>query len=484
MNIERLKTVLRMTDRELINYLVTKYSDPTSGYAVQTDSVNFVFCVPVTEQICPVLLQAHIDTKRVVTVDEPLILCSEHGVLTNANGILGGDDRCGVAGMLEIEEMHTSKPFLLFTNYEEVGGLGMKAFLTGDLINSYIDMIYLCLALDRRGHNEYVYYSPNIPDELAAKLTKLGYFVAQGSYSDCRDLWFDTDICAINVSVGYGQQHTADEFILMESYVSSILRADRLMQMIDKPMRVHDRYTYAGLYKTTVKDIKPADNADKGTAVIDVTPHASDDGPSEDIWMYTTKPRCLVCNHDDRELMYDVDLGAKLCVVCRKQIEKHYGSITQDNMFAYMDLLAELRRKSREANRNLNSKKNKSAMPICPGCKDNKDVMWSRKDIGFICSACSEYPHDGYDGRFWIKNNTKIYVKDDKVLTTNMEVTKLLSSESVSSHQCAVCKKYHPLATCETLGKNRKVNAYVCPSCKQEALSTILNNDLPPWDMN
>ena len=52
------------------------------------------------------------------------------------------------------------------------------------------------------------------------------------------------DIAHVNLSCGYGRQHTADEFILAESYVSSILRADRLMQMIDEPFRVKERFTY------------------------------------------------------------------------------------------------------------------------------------------------------------------------------------------------------------------------------------------------
>lgn len=505
MSIERLKTILRMTDAEVLQNIVGTLTSSDSGYEVYTDDKNFVFGIPTTDTICPVLLQAHVDTRRNPTTDEPLILCTEYGVITNANGILGGDDRCGVAGILDIAERHTSKPFLLFTNYEETGGKGMKAFLKTGYFDQYVDHTYCVLALDRRGHNEYVYYSPTLPNKLTYFLAKLGYYEASGSYSDCYDLWMEHDIAHVNLSCGYGRQHTADEFILAESYVSSILRADRLMQMIDEPLRVHDRFVYnsSKSYTYTAYPLpQPADNAGQGTAALEVVGSeelVSDDGPTcvhvppEAVYAYSAAPKCFVCARDDRPMEFDTQNSFFLCETCKTQIVKHYDTVTVDNAIAYYDLLEDIRARSREANRNLNKAKAKSSLPVCPGCGDNNHVVWSRKDIGFVCTSCSEYPTlDGYNGKFWVRGDQKFFVKTvsakQMVLVTDLKGERLLSSEDLSKssklHQCAVCHEPHISCSCETLGKTRKVNAYVCPSCKQEALETILNDNLPPWKLD
>lgn len=510
--IDSLKAVIRMTDRELIEHLISTYSAEGSGYEVYTDDENFVFCIPTTEKICPVLLQAHVDTRRSAKVDEPLILCTEHGVITNANGILGGDDRCGVAGIMEIASRHESKPFLLFTNHEEIGGLGMKKFLDTKYLDKYLDVIYCVIALDRRGHNEYVYYSPKLPETLEYYLNKLGYYEGNGSYSDCKDIWLLHDVAHVNLSCGYARQHTADEFVLAESYVSSVLRADRFMQMIEEPYRVPERlaYRYTYGYGVPVNFPKAYENSGQGTAALDVTGSEdlnSDDGPKyvqgthvhspvhmppEAVYAYSAAPKCFVCGRDDRSMEYDTKNSIFLCDVCRRQIIKHFDYVTQDNALAYYGMLEEQREKSREANRNLNKTKPKINYPICPGCGDNHNVTWSKQDIGFVCLSCSEYPQDGYDGRFWVQQGTKTFVKNvdgkDVVLTTNMEGTKLLSSEDLSTSSklrlCAVCKKPHPLCSCETVGARRKTNKYICPSCKREATETILNDNLPPWDLD
>jgi hypothetical protein len=516
MSIERLKTILRMTDAEVIQNIIGTLTSSDSGYEVYTDDENFVFGIPTTDTICPVLLQAHVDTRRHASVDEPLILCTEYGVITNANGILGGDDRCGVAGILDIIERHTSKPFVLFTNYEETGGKGMKAFLKTGYLDKFVDHIYCVIALDRRGHNEYVYYSPTLPSKLTYFLAKLGYYEANGSYSDCYDLWMKHDIAHVNLSCGYGRQHTADEFVLAESYVSSILRADRLMQMIDEPFRVKERFTYRsghGYSSIAYPIPKPADNAGQGTAALEIVGSeelASDDGPEyvqgthihspvhmppEAVYAYSAAPKCFVCARDDRPMEYDTKNSFFICETCKKQIIKHFDTVTVPNAMAYYDMLEEVRAKSREANRNLNKAKlkAKSSLPVCPGCGDNHHVIWSRKDIGFVCTSCFEYPSiDGYNGKFWVRGDKKIFVKTvngkQMVLVTDLKGEHLLSSEellkSSKLHQCAVCHEPHISCSCETIGKTRKVNVYVCPSCKQEALDTLLNDNLPPWDLD
>lgn len=70
----------------------------------------------------PIMLVAHMDTVHTKDVKE--IYVSDYGNITSPQGI-GGDDRCGI---YMITQLLHKKPYVLFTENEEIGCRGAKQF--------------------------------------------------------------------------------------------------------------------------------------------------------------------------------------------------------------------------------------------------------------------------------------------------------------------------------------------------------------------
>jgi acetylornithine deacetylase/succinyl-diaminopimelate desuccinylase-like protein len=185
------------------------------NYEVHTDFDHYIFGVP-AGAVSPVMLVAHLDT--LVPKDrqtgmhlKPVELVLQHDVLTNANGVLGADDRAGVYAVLEAARQATVKPLVLFTNYEEVGGLGVKRFIADGLLVPYVAQLRLFIEPDRKGFDEYVFYSWTLPSEVSAFVERFGFNADHGSYSDVKDLTEAYRVPHVNLSVGYLNQHSKDE---------------------------------------------------------------------------------------------------------------------------------------------------------------------------------------------------------------------------------------------------------------------------------
>lgn len=169
----------------------------------------------------PTCLVAHVDTVR---GRDRIDLRQKHSVITNRHGILGADDRAGVYALFALE--HTGVN-LLFTNYEESGGKGAvsaanRLEFTG--VNLFIE-------LDRRGCNEYVYYSWRLPKATKQYIESYGFIEDYGSYSDIAE-FEQFGIPAVNLSIGYYNQHTTRESLHIDEMNLTI---ERVKAMISNP---------------------------------------------------------------------------------------------------------------------------------------------------------------------------------------------------------------------------------------------------------
>lgn len=179
----------------------------------------------------PIVLIAHIDTVKRKACKVKV----DGNVLTNGmNDPLGGDDRCGVYAMIKVvEQLRKSGiplPSLLFTNHEEVGGVGMKNFLKANVFNK--EGVRLLIALDRKGCNDWVDYIA-VPKEVKRYIETFGFIEGNGSYSDVMDLSRETLIPGINLSVGYYSQHTASERVHFDELELTIRR---VISIVKKPI--------------------------------------------------------------------------------------------------------------------------------------------------------------------------------------------------------------------------------------------------------
>lgn len=173
----------------------------------------------------PLLLVAHLDTEA----DEPPYEVkhdTELDKLYNPDGILGGDDRCGVYAIMEILEKY--RPSVLFTEDEEKGLEGAHKAVIGVREPKYKYII----EIDRRGKDECVFYQcANIP--FIDYVKAFGYRWEVGTNSDISVLGRVWDIAAVNVSAGYHNEHSNYEYVSISELHSSIDRIEKMIRDID-----------------------------------------------------------------------------------------------------------------------------------------------------------------------------------------------------------------------------------------------------------
>lgn len=181
--------------------------DVSEGY-VKTEGKKWTLYTPLY-YCCDYLplMASHTDT---VSDKKPkYINMSEDGVLTNKNGVLGADDRAGCYGLYEMMKKKVDA-FYLFTDEEEVGGVGAGEFAISEEFESIKEYVSTLIELDRRGHEDCALYGYD-NDKMLELFMNRGYKEAGGSYTDVVDLAGESGIACVNLSVGYYNEHTQVE---------------------------------------------------------------------------------------------------------------------------------------------------------------------------------------------------------------------------------------------------------------------------------
>lgn len=191
-----------------------------SGYTVETDSKHFAICTP--PQPSPVALIAHCDA---VWGKPPKNIVDRGGVLSvKGGGILGADDRAGVAGILACV-IRGSRPQVYLTTGEETGGIGATHLA---MEHRPPDTLRVMLQLDRQDSNDYVTYGCESP-EFDKWIESQGYAKSIGSFSDISILAPDWGIAAANLSVGYVGQHSSREILIVPHLEHTVRRVRALI---------------------------------------------------------------------------------------------------------------------------------------------------------------------------------------------------------------------------------------------------------------
>jgi len=173
----------------------------------------------------PVCLVAHVDTLKRQGI-EPMTC---NNVMINRLGLLGADDRAGVYAALKLA--HTGCNILL-TDYEEQGGIGAQAAAQ----ELQFPGVRLFIELDRQGCNEYVYYSSSLPQAIKCYVESYGYVENYGTYSDISELE-GFRIPAVNLSIGYYDQHTRHERLHLDEMELTIARVKSMIA--NPPDKLH-----------------------------------------------------------------------------------------------------------------------------------------------------------------------------------------------------------------------------------------------------
>ena len=199
----REKQVRKICRKELTSY----------GYDVTVDD-DFIYA-PGT---IPVLLMAHYDT---VFKEPPRYIRNKNGILSGKAG-LGADDRAGIYSVLEIAREH--HVHVLFTGGEEIGCVGAEAF-TRSGIQPEVNYI---IELDRRGENDAVYYEGDSA-EFEDFITSFGWETKTGSFTDICVVAPYIGAMAVNLSIGYQNEHRADETLDTAVMNKNIARVKQML---------------------------------------------------------------------------------------------------------------------------------------------------------------------------------------------------------------------------------------------------------------
>ncbi|MBO0960062.1 M20/M25/M40 family metallo-hydrolase [Neobacillus sp. MM2021_6] len=200
------------------------------------------------------LLNAHLDT--VERIEPGRTIVKNGSIWSSDKGILGADDRAGVAVMLELARRLQPTSFngkikFIFTVEEEIGLMGARS-----IDETFLWDVDAAIVVDRRGTGDIVTscggYEP-FCDELygrffedsAKRLGWMGWKTTPGGSSDTR-IWASHGIQSVNLSAGYMNEHTSLESLNVEAcyntlnLITAVIHDSRNLQ---RTLRQIDRVT-------------------------------------------------------------------------------------------------------------------------------------------------------------------------------------------------------------------------------------------------
>jgi hypothetical protein len=216
MDIKKFENICKMSQMALKNYVAAQLGN-THNIVLTGD--GFVYA----KGNFPVLLVAHMDTVH-KQLPHTIVYNAATKSISSPNGI-GGDDRCGIYMVLEVVKKFNCS--VLFTEDEEIGGIGAEKFIETKLA-SELKFNYM-IEFDRQGKNDAVFYDCDNP-EFEEFITKEFYKTAWGSFSDISTLAPYIGCAAVNLSCGYYKAHTTEEYVIIPEMEKSIEEACKILE--------------------------------------------------------------------------------------------------------------------------------------------------------------------------------------------------------------------------------------------------------------
>lgn len=185
-----------------------------------------------------IALSAHMDT---VKSFHPYRTMIENGTtLKSSSGILGADDRAGIAVILEIIDFIRHSRFqgtlkIALTIEEEIGCLGSR-----HIDPAFLQDIDAAIVVDRRGTRDivtsYAGIVPFCPDEYGRIFETAGtlagmpdWKITSGGLSDAKT-FAEFGIPSVNLSVGYEHEHTELETLDCKATLETVLLLETVFE--------------------------------------------------------------------------------------------------------------------------------------------------------------------------------------------------------------------------------------------------------------
>ncbi len=266
-----------------------------AGYTIDRDVGNN-YAIGTPPKPSSVALVAHCDT---VGREPPTKFKNRSGVVSaKGGGIIGADDRAGVAAILAtIDAGH--RPQVYLTTGEEIGGVGAEELT----LSAYAppDTLKVLIQIDRQGSNDFVTYDCE-SKPLDKWVSSFGYVKDIGSFSDISVLCPCWGIGGANVSCGYYNQHSGREMLIVPQLAHTV---KRLGEMIARPPHHIIEYEEAPRFTRNVKwrDIDALDYTYRET-----------EKEADDAWQMHRDCRCIECG--DLVAWIDYDATRGMCEPC------------------------------------------------------------------------------------------------------------------------------------------------------------------------
>lgn len=149
--------------------------------------------------------------------------------------VLGGDDRNGIFVALEmlrkVKEEGNKVPIrILFTVSEEIGCIGVSAFLENDFAIDWLKQCLCCITVDRKGNSDLLYKqhgkqscSWNLASVLAMTGIQAGIPIKMEDGMTADIVKLREYIDGVNISCGYYSPHTTSEYVVLKD-VEKVLK--------------------------------------------------------------------------------------------------------------------------------------------------------------------------------------------------------------------------------------------------------------------
>lgn len=228
-SIKSFEKICKKTQSEVKTYVTARLRETHQNITVAD---GFVYA----QGTFPVLLIAHMDTVHKVLPYFILTSKDEKGnkKLSSPSGI-GGDDRCGIYMIFEVLKKFNCS--VLFCEDEEIGCIGATKF-TEHPISENLTFNYI-IEFDRKGNNDAVFYNCD-NEEFEKFITKEFFKTAWGSMSDISVVAPHLKCAAVNLSCGYYNAHTKQEYVVMEEMEEVIAQTCKLLERTTE----NDKFEY------------------------------------------------------------------------------------------------------------------------------------------------------------------------------------------------------------------------------------------------
>ncbi|RSD28585.1 M20/M25/M40 family metallo-hydrolase [Mesobacillus subterraneus] len=183
-----------------------------------------------------ILLSAHMDTVEEIVAGRKII---EEGTnLRSSEGILGADDRAGIAAILSILKRIRKTSFngtikVAFTVEEEIGCRGSR-----EIDKDFLEDVDAAIVIDRRGKRDIVTSNGGFsfcPEEFGMLFEQAGrlagmedWRITPGGLSDAK-VFAQHAIPSVNLSAGYQNEHTDFETVDYLATFETILLVEALL---------------------------------------------------------------------------------------------------------------------------------------------------------------------------------------------------------------------------------------------------------------